>query len=72
MKNFDTTLYFITDSTGFGEEEFLCRVEAALKGGVTLVQLREKDKTQAEAPILETLHSSPTLPYWLLQGVLPY
>ncbi|MBQ5782534.1 MAG: thiamine phosphate synthase [Oscillospiraceae bacterium] len=48
MKNFDTTLYFITDSTGFGEEEFLCRVEAALKGGVTLVQLREKDKTTRE------------------------
>ena len=48
MKNFDTTLYFITDSTGFGEDEFLCRIEAALKGGVTLVQLREKDKTTRE------------------------
>ena len=48
MKNFDTTLYFITDSTGFSEEEFLCRVEKALKGGVTLVQLREKNKTTRE------------------------
>ena len=48
MKNFDTTLYFITDSTGFAEEEFLCRVEQALKGGVTLLQLREKDKTTRE------------------------
>ena len=48
MKNFDTTLYFITDSTGFSEEEFLCRVELALKGGVTLVQLREKNKTTRE------------------------
>lgn len=48
MKNFDTTLYFITDSTGFSEEEFLYRVEQALKGGVTLLQLREKDKTTRE------------------------
>jgi len=48
VKNFDTTLYFITDSTGFSEEEFLCRVEQALKGGVTLVQLREKTGTTRE------------------------
>ena len=48
MKNFDTTLYFITDSTGFSEEEFLSRVERALKGGVTLLQLREKEKTTRE------------------------
>ena len=48
MKNFDTTLYFITDSTGFSEEEFLYRVEEALKGGASLVQLREKDKTTRE------------------------
>lgn len=48
MKNLDTTLYFITDSTGLSEEAFLCRVEAALKGGATLLQLREKDKTTRE------------------------
>ena len=48
MKSFDTSLYFITDSTGFGEEEFLVRVEDALKGGVTIMQLREKDKTTRE------------------------
>lgn len=48
MKNFDTTLYFITDSTGFSEEEFLFRVEQALKGGVTMLQLREKNKTTRE------------------------
>ena len=41
MKNFDTTLYFITDSTGFEEEEFLRRVEEALEGGATILQLRE-------------------------------
>ena len=48
MKNFDTTLYFITDSTGFEEDEFLRRVEEACKGGVTLVQLREKERTTRE------------------------
>ena len=44
----DTTLYFITDSTGYEKEEFLNRVEAALRGGVTLVQLREKERTTRE------------------------
>ena len=48
MKKFDTSLYFITDSTGFTEEEFLCRTEAALQGGVTFLQLREKDKSTRE------------------------
>ena len=48
MKKLDTTLYFITDSTDFSEEEFLSRVEQALKGGVTLVQLREKNRTTRE------------------------
>ena len=45
MKMFDPTLYFITDSTGFSEEKFLFKVEEALKGGATLLQLREKDKS---------------------------
>lgn len=48
MKNLDTTLYFITDSTGFTEEEFLVRVEQALRGGVTILQLREKEKSTRE------------------------
>ena len=48
MRTFDTSLYFITDSTGFGEEEFLHRTEAALQGGVTFLQLREKEKTTRE------------------------
>ena len=34
MKNFDSSLYFITDSTNYTEEEFLCRVERALRGGM--------------------------------------
>ncbi|MBR6616726.1 MAG: thiamine phosphate synthase [Oscillospiraceae bacterium] len=48
MKMLDTTLYFITDSTNFTEAEFLYRVEEACKGGVTLVQLREKECTTRE------------------------
>ncbi len=41
-------MYFITDSTFCGEEEFLRRVEEACKGGVTLIQLREKERTTRE------------------------
>lgn len=48
MKKFDSRLYFITDSTGYTEEEFLYRVEQALKGGATLLQLREKNKSTRE------------------------
>ena len=58
MRNFDTTLYFITDSTGFSEEEFLYRVEEALKGGVSLLQLREKDKSTREyIELAEKVHT---------------
>lgn len=48
MRKFDSSLYFITDSTNYGEEEFLFRVEQALLGGVTLLQLREKEKSTRE------------------------
>lgn len=48
MKHLDTSLYFITDSTGLSEEDFLRRTEAALQGGVTLLQLREKNRTTRE------------------------
>ena len=38
------TLYYITDSTKYDDEEaFFKDVVAALKGGVDLIQLREKD-----------------------------
>ena len=58
VRNFDTTLYFITDSTGFHEEEFLYRVEEALKGGATIIQLREKDKTTREyISLAEKVHA---------------
>ena len=48
MKKFDPSLYFVTDSTGYTEEEFLYRVEQALIGGATLLQLREKNKSTRE------------------------
>lgn len=48
MREFDTTMYFITDSGFSSEEEFLRRVESACRGGVTLVQLREKQLSARE------------------------
>ena len=48
MKELNTKLYFITDSTNYSEEEFLFRVEEAIKSGATLLQLREKEKTTRE------------------------
>ncbi len=52
MKKLDTTMYFITDSTNYSEEEFLFRVQEACKGGVTLIQLREKERTTREYLVL--------------------
>ena len=58
MKTFDTSLYFITDSTGYEEAEFLARVEAALQGGVTILQLREKTKSTREyITLAEKVHA---------------
>ena len=58
MKKFDPSLYFITDSTNYTEEEFLRRVEEALKGGVTLLQLREKNRSTREyIDLAEKVHS---------------
>lgn len=48
MKELNTRIYFITDSTHYEKEEFLKRVERALQGGVTLIQLREKERTSRE------------------------
>lgn len=58
MKKFDTTLYFITDSTPYSEAEFLRRVEEALAGGATLLQLREKNRSTREyIDLAEKVHS---------------
>ena len=58
MRTFDSSLYFITDSTNYTEKEFLSRVEEALKGGVTLLQLREKEKSTREyMELAEKVHA---------------
>ena len=58
MKHLDTSLYFITDSTDLSEEEFLRRTEEALQGGVTLLQLREKNRTTREyLSLAEKVHA---------------
>ncbi len=55
---FDLSLYFITDSTDFCEKEFLRRIEDALRGGVTILQLREKNKTTKEyLSLAQKVHS---------------
>lgn len=45
---FDPTLYFITDSADLSERCFLDRIKSALAGGVTMVQLREKNRCTRE------------------------
>ncbi len=58
MKKLDTTMYFITDSTNFDDGEFLRRIKAACIGGVTLVQLREKERTTREyLALAEKVHA---------------
>lgn len=44
----DLTLYLVTCSDGLSEKDFLTKVEQACRGGVTLVQLREKEKSTCE------------------------
>ncbi|WP_029320443.1 thiamine phosphate synthase [Butyrivibrio sp. AE3004] len=41
-------LYLVTDSTGLSEEDFLKKIEEAILGGVSIVQIREKDKSTRE------------------------
>ena len=53
----DYTLYFITDTTYASVEEMLGRVEAAVRGGAGIVQLREKDRSTREyIEIAEKVH----------------
>lgn len=43
------SLYLVTDRTNVKDEEvFLTKIEDSLKGGVTLVQLREKNISTRE------------------------
>lgn len=48
MKKLDLTLYLITDSTNRSEADFLQTIDAACQGGVSLVQLREKERSGLE------------------------
>lgn len=41
----DYSLYLVTDQFDFTEDEFLNIIDEAIQGGVTMVQLREKDST---------------------------
>lgn len=41
-------LYLVTNSDKYTEEEFLQRIEEALRGGVDILQLREKEKSDLE------------------------
>jgi len=63
LKGFDTSLYFITDSTGYSETEFLQRIEAALQGGVSFMQIREKERTTREYLALAKKVHALTLQY---------
>lgn len=44
----DTTLYLVTDSGNMTEETFLNKIESACEGGITLLQLREKERSARE------------------------
>ncbi len=58
MVKFDSSMYFITDSSNYPEDEFLYRVDQALSGGVPLLQLREKNKTTREyISLAEKVHT---------------
>ena len=49
-KKIDYTLYLVTNNNNKSEEEFLNIIEEAAKGGVTMIQIREK-----ELPLTEFL-----------------
>ena len=44
----DISLYLVTNSEGLSDDEFLHIIAQACEGGVTIVQLREKEKTGKE------------------------
>ena len=41
-------LYLVTDSTNLPEDIFLFKIEQALKGGVSFLQIREKERSTLE------------------------
>ena len=48
MNHVDTTLYLVTNSDGISEGRFLQIIGEACAGGVTLLQLREKERSGRE------------------------
>lgn len=48
MKREDMLLYALTDRSWLGEETLYSQIEKALKGGITLLQLREKTLSEEE------------------------
>lgn len=68
MKNFDISLYLVTDRKLLKEgKDFYKSVEEAVKNGVTMVQLREKDISSREfyniAKILKNITSKYNIPF---------
>lgn len=47
-KNFDYSLYLVTDKSVLKGRDFIASIEEAILGGVTIVQLREKDSSSLE------------------------
>ena len=48
MKNVDYSLYLVTDRTTKTDKEFLAIIEKAILGGVSVIQLREKNASTGE------------------------
>ncbi len=48
-RSFDPTLYLVTDRKACGDRKMLKLVEEALSGGVTMLQLRDKNVSDSEA-----------------------
>ena len=69
-KDLDMTLYLVTDSTYHTEETFYKTIEEACQGGVTLVQLREKNLADssilAEAREISALCKQYRVPFILI------
>ena len=59
----DLRLYLVTNSDGMEESVFLKKIEDAIKGGVTFLQIREKEKTTRQYIELATKVHEITLKY---------
>ena len=48
---FDPTLYLVTDSSLYEEDAFLSVIDGVCSAGITLLQLREKERSTLEAAV---------------------